>query len=153
MRLFIVRHGQSPAAHEAGVPTDALRPLAELGREDVRRTAEAIKDRGGRPDRILTSPLVRARQTADILAEVLEPAAAVEVFEDLDGTASGQEVWDDLKRLHGSDRQVVLVGHMPSVSEIVHYLTGRSASFRPGACCEVFLDAPKDGGLVWSFDP
>ena len=65
MRLYIVRHGEA----ERLITTDDARPLTARGREDVAVLWESLAGRGARPSRLFSSPYVRARQTADIIAE------------------------------------------------------------------------------------
>jgi len=67
-RLYLMRHGHAPSPSEAGVATEALRPLSEKGRSDARRIAAELVKRGARPALILHSPLARAVQTAQAAA-------------------------------------------------------------------------------------
>jgi len=130
MILYVMRHG----AAEDHAPTglDADRALTPRGREIVRRMAEALRElRGASPLRILSSPRLRARQTAAIVAEQLSPSGthtAVELCDELGGEREiPTELVGDLAR-GASD--VLLVGHNPSVQELIFTLArGEMAGF------------------------
>ena len=127
MRVFLVRH-----AHAAPGAPDELRPLTETGLEAARRLAALLA--AERPAAVLSSPLLRARQTAAQIAEAagLEP----EVDERLAPGATPV----DLKEA-AADRgdTIVAVGHQPDCSHIVLALTGRRVSFAPAHVEELTL--------------
>ena len=140
MRLFVIRHGKSPTTSEAGVSSDAERPLSDKGRSDIERTSREILGRKDPVEVLLTSPLRRARQTGDILSICLKPKVGPKILHGLDGSLSAAELWEAMaKPLWGVDVAVV-VGHMPQVAELTHYLTGTmSPGFRPGSCRELTI--------------
>jgi phosphohistidine phosphatase SixA len=127
MRLFVVRH----AAAAPGDP-DELRPLTDAGRAAARAlgarlAAETI-------DVIVSSPLLRARETAEAIARAAE--APVEVDERL---APGATADDVREAVAGRGATVVTVGHQPDCGEIVLALTGREVRFPPAGVAEVEL--------------
>jgi phosphohistidine phosphatase len=136
-KLYLMRHGHSPTPAEAGVRTDALRPLSDKGRADARRVAEALFKRGGRPALILHSPLLRAVQTAAAAAAALQ--AAAEPFAPLDNTLPPQEALAALEKRAGAVDEVLAVGHQPQIGELAALLTGRSIEFRPAGLAAVEL--------------
>lgn len=145
-KLYLMRHGHSPTSAEAGVRTDALRPLSDKGRADARRVAEALLKRGGRPALILHSPLLRAVQTAAAAAAALK--SPVEAFVPLDNTLPPQEVLAALqKRADGVD-EVLAVGHQPQIGELAALLTDQAFEFRPAGLVAVEL-GPRPRAL-WS---
>ena len=149
--LFLMRHGQSPTAAEAGVASDALRPLSERGRQDVRLMALEIVKRGGRPRLLLHSPLTRALQTASAAAEALRPDAGSFVLPALDNTRPAEEVLAELETRASSVEQVLAVGHQPQVGEIAALLTRNIYDIRPGGIVAVATGpSPR---LLWALNP
>ncbi len=127
MRLFLVRHAEAAP----GEP-DALRPLTQAGRETARRLGERLKHE--RPEAVLSSPLLRARETAEPIAR----AAGVDAVPD-ERLAPGATVETVRAAVEGRGATVVAVGHQPDCGEIVLELTGREVAFAPGAVVEVEL--------------
>jgi phosphohistidine phosphatase len=127
VRLFLVRHAEAAP----GEPDD-LRPLTPAGREHARTLGATLATE--RPEAVLTSPLLRARETAAAIAEAAGVAA--EADERLAPGASA----DDLRAAAaGHGETVVAVGHEPDCSEIVLALTGHEVRFPAGAVHEVQL--------------
>ena len=130
MQLLIVRHAEAAS----GEP-DELRPLTPDGRAVARALGERLARDGIRPDAILTSPLLRARETAQELARTtgLEP----EADERLAPGATPESVREAAEE-HG--RTVVVVGHQPDCSRIAAALTGGGEpAFPPGAMLAIDL--------------
>ena len=125
MRLFLVRHAEAAP----GEPDD-LRPLTDAGRAAARALGDVLAAES--LDAIVSSPLLRARETADAIAR----AAGLDATAD-ERLAPGATVDDVRAVAHGDS--VVVVGHQPDCSEIVLALTGREVSFAPGAMHEVEL--------------
>ncbi len=115
MRLFLVRHAHA----EPGDP-DELRPLSERGREEARALAERLD--AAAPELVVTSPLLRARETAAAIASAT--GAELRIDERL---APGATAEDVLAAADGAT--VVVVGHQPDCSEIAHALAGREIDF------------------------
>jgi phosphohistidine phosphatase len=116
MELLIIRHAIAFERDRGRWPDDAARPLSPAGIRRSRKAASGLKELCKVPDRLLTSPLVRARETANILAEVAGWPRA-EVAPEL---KPGQTVADVLTLL-GKDRskRVALVGHQPDLSALL----------------------------------
>src|SRR3954469_22551660 len=110
MRLYIVRHGIA-VEERKGIP-DGSRPLTGEGRRRFQRTARAFSRLGYRLDLILTSPLVRAVQTAEILAGATDPGE-VGVLEELDAKFGVAPLRAALAARAGNARAVAIVGHEP----------------------------------------
>lgn len=117
-----MRHGHSLSAREAGVATDSERPLSPRGEQEAREAARRLSSAGFAPDRIVSSPLARARRTAEIAAEIF-PAAARETARELsDGPA--QAILDLLNGISAGGGRVLVVGHQPLLGAIAGYFTG-----------------------------
>ncbi|HUJ25059.1 MAG TPA: phosphohistidine phosphatase SixA [Myxococcales bacterium] len=118
IRVYLVRHGIALAPAERGELPDDDRPLTAKGRRRFRRAARAFARLGEPPDFIFTSPLIRAAQTAEILAGALK-AAEVGVLEELrSGAPVGPLLAEVARRVKG-DQSVALVGHDPQMSQLV----------------------------------
>jgi phosphohistidine phosphatase len=120
---------------------DARRYLTADGRSFFRKTARIMRDQGIAPDLILTSPLLRAVQTADILAERLKYKGPLVVADELE---PGFDL-PGLERLlakHGDAREVCLVGHEPDLSDLVAMLLGlpHGCRLRKGTALSVDAD-------------
>ena len=114
MRLYLVRHAEA----ESGEP-DELRKLTPEGREQARALGRRLRAEGARPATILTSPLLRARETGGELARALEVEAEPD-----ERLAPGATVDDVRAALAGRGDEVVVVGHQPDCSQIAAALTG-----------------------------
>jgi phosphohistidine phosphatase len=111
MRLLIVRHAEAAAGNP-----DELRPLSSEGREHARALGARLREEGFAPDAIVSSPLLRARETAEALG-----LGAPEVDERL---APGATPFDLRDAALGRGETVVVVGHQPDCSKAVAALTG-----------------------------
>jgi len=127
MRVIVVRHAKAAP----GGPDDA-RPLTESGREAARMLGELIADR--RPDAVVSSPLVRARETAEAIAAAAGLAVEVD-----DRLAPGADAESLRVAVAGRGETVVTVGHQPDCSQIVLALTGREVHFPTAGFAELDL--------------
>lgn len=136
--LIIVRHAHALPAYEAGVNSDDQRPLSAEGREKASVTAARLMHLGIQPGLILTSPLVRAEQTARILAETVR--SPVEKAFELNGLKDEQDVCDFLKEQLAHTDCILAVGHNPNVTYVAHALTGQVRTFLPGSFAVINMD-------------
>jgi len=128
MRLFLARHAAAAAGHP-----DELRPLTAEGREQARTLGERLVSE--RPDAVLTSPLLRARETAAAVAGAT--GAEVRIDERLAPGATAELVVEAAREAGGD--VVVTVGHQPDCSEISAALGAGEVDFAPGAVLEIEL--------------
>jgi phosphohistidine phosphatase len=135
-------------AEEAAGGSDATRRLSEQGRREAQEAAEAIGKRDVRPAIVLTSPRLRARETAEIVARTL--GVPVEVREGLNCGATAAAYLDALKPDDGRD--VLIVAHNPEISAFACALSRRAISFRPSTvgCFELTADS---ASLEWVRHP
>lgn len=125
---YFLRHG---IAVDPGAPglLDDDRPLLPKGEARIRQIARGLKDLIVEPDLILTSPLPRARRTAEILAEVL---GLQHRLEDADILRAGTPARSVLEWLHAHpEPSLVIVGHNPYLSDLVGLLLGIADDLPP----------------------
>jgi phosphohistidine phosphatase len=151
MKLYIVRHDRAIESR-GGVP-DGLRHLSAKGRAGVRATALAAREEGMSVDAIVSSPLVRAVQTADLLAEGLGYEGAVVADPELAGEISAPGLPSFLSP-YADCRGVAIVGHNPDLTILVRDLLGLSGKFcmKKGAIVAVELAPgrrPKGAKCLW----
>lgn len=152
MKFFILRHGKSPSAAEAGVRHDAERPISDQGRDDIRAAARLVAAKGGSPAVIYHSPLRRAAQSAAEAASVLKPTGGTRAFEPLANQMTGEALYDHLIR-ESREQEFLAVGHQPQLGEMVAYLTGQIVEIRPGGLVALATDDKGKATLLWSKNP
>jgi len=157
MKLYLVRHATAEDANPA--TDDKDRTLTDSGKTKMMRAAEGLRKMKIRPLLILTSPLKRAQETAEILANGLV-GVRVEVMAELAPGVDAQIVLEAL-RSHARHKSVVLVGHQPGLGQLTSLLlTGSDRrcdfEFKKGgvACLDAdFSDHPARGVLEWFATP
>lgn len=158
MRLYLIRHADAVPLGEGGVDRDADRPLSEAGKQQCQALAGALQRVGVKFDAVLTSPLLRARQTADEIARHWQGTVpAAQVFEPL---ALGEKLKRLTKAVAALNQDsVALVGHQPELAALAAWLIGsRKAKLdleKAGvAALECEAEPGKGGGiLVWLVTP
>lgn len=152
--IYFLRHGLAYAREEWN-EDDALRPLTKKGMKQMVRQAEVLEDIGLGLDLIITSPLVRAFQTADIVAKQLKRGD--ELLQD-ERVAPGFS-YQDLQLIvndHPDVERIMLVGHEPDLGQTVSALIGGGAFlFKKGGIARVDITSsdPLSGQLVWFIAP
>jgi len=121
-RIVFLRHGHALSSAEAGIPRDADRPLSELGREASAAAAEALFSSGFKPEIIVSSPVLRAKTTAEIVASRF--GCPVSELKELDGDFPTGRVWKALAGILRQKRSVIAVGHQPVMGELSGGLLG-----------------------------
>ena len=155
-RLYLIRHGLAEERGEAW-PDDVRRPLSEEGMSGLRKEARGLVRLGVTFDVVLTSPLVRARQTADVVAGAFSARPAIVVMDSLAPDGSSQAVLSDLER-HSRRTRIALVGHEPGIGELAARLIGsrRAFAFKKGSICRIDVKSlpPAGPGLLrWFITP
>lgn len=141
MRLIIMRHGKSD--WDSGVANDHDRPLAGRGIKAARAMGELLARTGEVPELVLTSSAVRARRTAELANTTGGWEAEIRVHPELYGTSPDGALQVARTAPHGLER-VMLVGHEPTWSMLVHQLTGGRVAVKTATI--VGIDVP---GIRW----
>ncbi len=155
MQLFVLRHAIAEDA-APGQP-DSERRLTDPGRAKLRKVLRRAREAGLAPDVVVSSPYVRARQTAEIAVDELQFASPISTSDNLTPHANLFELWNELRTL--SAAQVLIIGHNPLFGELVAWLIGA-----PGygvemkkaglACLEVHGTGPQPRAtLTWLLTP
>ncbi|HEX3645519.1 MAG TPA: phosphohistidine phosphatase SixA [Vicinamibacterales bacterium] len=154
--LYFVRHGLAEERGDAW-PDDTKRPLTEEGMARLRKAVRGLSRIGVAIDVVLTSPLVRARQTAEIVAGGLDPRPSIVNVDSLAPTGSYAAVLADLEK-HSRKSRLALVGHEPMMGELAARLVGsrHPIEFKKGGVCRIDVEnlppvGPAD--LRWMLTP
>ncbi len=158
MELYLIRHAEAASQGQGGVTEDADRPLTPKGEDQARKLGKGLEHEGFRPSIVVSSPLLRARQTADLIVGALKPPAPdVKINEDLAPDGKRRRLCRFLEGL-GAEK-IALVGHQPDLGELAGWLIGsRKVEIdiaKAGVACIVCEDTPSkgDGKLVWLVPP
>jgi phosphohistidine phosphatase len=160
MILYFMRHGIAVDRDEKGKsPDDRERALTPKGNKRMRRAAKGLLTLSLSLDRILTSPFVRARQTAQIVAEALHMEDRLEEIQELCPDQSVQVLLSALAAYSGKEN-ILLIGHEPLLSSTVSFLLSGSAGAeirlkKGGLCClEADSFPPKESAVLdWALTP
>src|SRR5215210_5062671 len=130
-QLWFLRHGE---AVPHGSKPDEARELTAVGERQAAAAGQALARLGVELDACYTSPKVRARDTARLACDALglQPEDATAVGGDFD-----REDALELLHAHGDDARVLVVGHEPALSQVVHDLTGANVDFKKGGVAAV----------------
>ncbi|CAN5734276.1 phosphohistidine phosphatase SixA [soil metagenome] len=156
LELYLIRHGLA-AERGDDYPDDSKRPLTGEGISDLKKEARALNALGIGFQHIITSPLVRTRQTADVLAEHLDSKPSVSTSDALTPAGAPTAVMQELAK-HMRKGSIALVGHEPNIGELAARLIGARAplEFKKGAVCRIDFEVfpPKGTGqLRWLLPP
>ncbi len=152
VRVHLLRHAHAGDAFE-WIGDDDLRPLTKKGRRQAERLGAFLEAHAVRPDVIFTSPLVRARQTAEIVAEAL--GMTIKVDRRLGSGFGQRELWALLDEAGAPE--ILLVGHDPDLSMLLTYLIDAAGmSMKKGTLATVDLHTKLgdgEGELRWLVPP
>jgi len=141
MKLYLVRHAIAEDVRES--EDDSLRPLTEKGREKMKRIAQALNELGVQPDLIVSSPYVRASQTASILAKELKYKEELAYSDFLVPMAEPDDMIGEINEKFSVD-ELMLVGHEPNLSSLASVLLAGSPdlsiNFKKGGVCCLSVD-------------
>lgn len=158
MKLYLVRHATATDRFGGTVQRDEDRYLTDGGRQEAEQVAQAMKKFGAKPDTFITSPLVRARQTAEIFAEVAGHKGGLDFS---DAMAPGGTFSDLYKQIAGHKKasEICLFGHQPDMTRLAQALLWSSELDMPfkkaGVCRIDVFDLPptRPGTLKWFITP
>jgi phosphohistidine phosphatase len=158
MDIYFLRHGKAAELGDPGVTDDFSRELTPKGIEEIEAQAAVMERLGVAPDAILSSPLARAKQTAELVAKGLGRKKSLLVS---DALAPGCDL-ERLGRLvaqHASAKSLLVVGHEPDLSTMIGELVGRGGArveMKKGGLARVELRGSLHVGagmLVWLVPP
>jgi phosphohistidine phosphatase len=134
MRIYLVRHGDAVPEEDAG--SDRDRWLSARGREHVRVLGRLLREQHVEPDAILSSPLPRAVQTAELLAQSLDYLGVVTSLRCLEPSAQPRVAASEVL---ARGPTVIVVSHEPAISSLGSYLMSRPSfpQFRTAQCCAI----------------
>lgn len=156
MQLLIIRHAIAVPRGTPDIPDDD-RPLTRRGRRRFRAAARGLARLVKRPDFLLSSPLPRARQTADIAAR--EWGKSVEVIDEPALAGGTPEAISGVLARYPGESRVAIVGHEPDLSDLLAKILGTThderLTFKKGGAALVELPGtPLEGGsLLWYLPP
>ena len=156
MKLYLVRH----AIAEAGIPNhedDSLRPLTEKGREKMKKIANTLKTLDVEPDLIVSSPYLRASQTASILAKIFKYKEVIAYSDSLVPMSEPNDMIGEINEKYSVD-ELMLVGHEPNLSSLASYLLngGFFINLKKGGVICLSVDDLQNGRkavLEWLITP
>ena len=141
-QLWLLRHGEA-VPHDS--KPDFERELTARGERQARAAGEALARLGLEFAACYTSPLVRARETAELACE---PLNVTPEDRDVLGKEFDLDAVLDLLAEHGEDERVLIVGHNPSFEQVVHDLTGGRIDFKKGGVAAVRVGSGQRGELI-----
>jgi phosphohistidine phosphatase len=158
LELYLIRHAEAAPLGEGGVSRDEDRPLTETGKEQARRLSSGCRAKGIQLGTVLTSPLLRARQTAEeMLRDWPHPAPELRVCAALAPGGKRRKLSRLIDEI-GSER-VALVGHQPDLGEYAAWLMGsKKVQLDLAKAGVAYLDCEQglgkgDGRLAWLVTP
>jgi phosphohistidine phosphatase len=143
MNLYIIRHAIAVEEATPGYESDSERPLTDKGRKKMRQIAKGLRNLGVEFDLILSSPYVRARETAEILAEVFKMKKNITFTESLIPLANPELLVGEINQTYSVD-SIAVVGHEPHLSTLIGILVAENAkidiTLKKGGVCYVTAD-------------
>ena len=160
MELYLLRHGLAVEHGTPGFAEDSARPLTPKGRRQLRKIAAAMKQLDLDLDLIMSSPLPRAKQTAEIVAARLKLKKRLKFSNALAPGGDPAILFRQLERTKPAPEKLLLVGHEPDLSRLISRLvTGGvqlQMDFKKGGLCKLDaekLHAGKCAALLWLLTP
>jgi phosphohistidine phosphatase len=160
MNLYILRHGLAVEHGAPGYKKDSDRPLTPEGERKLARTAKAMEAMDVSFDLIVSSPYVRARQTAQFIADAFKAGKKLQLSETLIPGGSSKQLIDLLNRLAPPWEDIILVGHEPYLSGLISLLVSGeeyvAIELKKGGLCKLSMDSLKHGRcatLQWLLTP
>jgi len=124
MELYLLRHAIAVDRRGPKYENDSKRPLTAEGRKKLKRCIRGMQALGLTFDFILSSPYLRARSTAEIVARALRLRRRLEFSNHLAPDGDAESLIELLRRAHGASRRLLLVGHEPYLSQLAGTLMG-----------------------------
>jgi phosphohistidine phosphatase len=158
MNLYLIRHADALALGENGIDDDAERPLSEAGKGQAKGLAHALLRQGVRLDLVLTSPLLRAKQTAEEMVKYLsEPRPEIQVTDFLTPSMRRKRLSNEV--VAAARTNIALVGHQPDLGAYAAWLVGeKKAQLDIAKAGIAFIQCDEEpakgaGTLLWLVTP
>ncbi|MBS1514849.1 MAG: phosphohistidine phosphatase SixA [Bacteroidetes bacterium] len=155
MKIYLIRHGEAIDHETNSVKSDEYRFLTVKGRMTTRKVAKNLKEELSLADKIFTSPLTRAVQTAEIIATTIKYKNDVEIANELKIGSSMSKIIELITE-HSTMNAIVLVGHEPMMGMLVHTLSDKKDfyNFKKSGVCLIDFDVKKEHGTYkWFLNP
>jgi len=159
MNIHLLRHAIAVERGTPGFEEDALRPLTRLGRSKMEAAARGMERLGLAFDEILSSPYVRARETAEIVAATLRHPGDITFLDELGAERDPADLIDRLTGPGTGGGSLLVVGHEPFLGDLAGLLLNGIAlplRFKKGGLCRISLPQPSmygDPVLDWHLTP
>lgn len=160
MNLYILRHGIAEENSSLVPGSDRERRLTTEGKKKMRRIAKSMRAMELDFDLILSSPYLRAHETAQIVAKVFSLEKLLELSPALAADGNPKQLIDELKQNYRKRGHVLLVGHEPYMSRLISLLISGDASIavtlKKGGLCKLSVKAWRHGrcaSLEWLLTP
>jgi phosphohistidine phosphatase len=141
MEIYLLRHGIAESDSPTGRDSD--RTLTEEGRAKLRHVLKIMADGGVRPELIISSAYVRAKQTAEIAKELLGCKNEILFSDALVPEADPQDIWQEIRTVHRASDCILLASHEPLMGRCMGFLLGAPdllVDFKKGAIVRVDLE-------------
>jgi phosphohistidine phosphatase len=154
MEIYFLRHANA-GQHQLNAARDEKRPLDELGIRQSHIVGRALASLKIKPDAIISSPLIRAAETAAIVAEEIGHRDKI-ILDDALRPDATYEQFEQLLARHRNKDAIMVVGHNPSMTEFLNRLIkagDESVEFKKGAIAKVEKESGEAAVLKWSMPP
>lgn len=150
MRLYLVQHGIPKPESE-----DPQKPLSEIGKAEVEKVAKALKLAGIKVSKIFHSGKLRAKETAEILGDYLNPSEGIAEAEGLN-PLDPPDIWAN--KLFELKDPIMLVGHLPHLQKLCSFLIIKNSEkpvikFRQGGVVALERDEKGEWIILWTIYP
>jgi phosphohistidine phosphatase len=160
MNLYLLRHGIAVEHGSPYYPNDDDRPLTPEGQKKMLQEARGMKALGLAFDLVLSSPVLRAKQTAEIVAGVFDQMNLLAFSPHLSTSGDGRALVKQLNEQYADNKDILLAGHEPYMSGLVSKLVsgeeGLSIDFKKGSLCLLQIETLRWGKcatLCWLLTP
>ena len=160
MDIYLLRHSDAVDQNERGYTRDADRPLTEGGARKMKKIAKAVQEMGVSFDTILSSPYRRAKETAEIVGEVMECRSIIRLTPHLVVGESPTAIIKEINEDYPDSKRLLLVSHEPLLTHLISVLiSGRrdaSVRLKKGGLCKLAVDElhfGKCATLEWLMGP
>lgn len=160
MKLYILRHGDAGDHGDPRYPNDAARPLTSKGIKRTRQLGNALRQMGISFDVIFSSPLIRARQTAEIVARSLKSEKKLRITNHLTPDGAFVDILAQVENARPTSKAILLVGHEPYLSGLISLICAGGGMLnlvlKKGGLCRMEVDVVKPGRcavLEWLLSP